>query len=115
MTMVEATPADGLDCLGARVEYHRSGVAYEAIVKQDDDGFYSYTVCRLVLDGDERKAADFLAGRATRVAVHGTEAVFHDVDAALSDARHNIIAYSEAGERLASPDPSVPQRARAES
>lgn len=90
--------ARDMDCVGARVEYCWRGTAYEAIVQQDDDGFFSYRVCRLVTEGDEWNLRDRFAFRATRVEVHSTKAVFHDVDGALSDARQAIVDHCQDGE-----------------
>ena len=98
MTTADEGPARDMDCVGATVEYWWRGTAYEATVRQDDDGFYSYTVCRLVTEGDEVNLMDRFHGRATRVDVHSTEAVFHDVDGALGDARLAIVDHSQDGE-----------------
>lgn len=90
MTTADAGPTSDMDCLGATVAYRWRGTTYEVFVDRDDDGFYSYRVYRIVTDGAELKARDVLASRPTRVEVHSTEAVFHDVDGALSDARQAI-------------------------
>ena len=97
--MAEAAPAGDLACMGAMVEYCWRGDDYEAVVSRGDDGSFSYTVSRLVTDGDEVNMMDALASRATRIEVHSTEAVFCDVDSALSDARHAIVDSSQDDER----------------
>ena len=82
-----------MDCVGAKMVYRWRGHEYEAVVNQDDGGFYGYTVSRLVFSGDEMRSMDALASQPTRIEVHSTEAVFFGMDEALTDALDAILAY----------------------
>ena len=84
---------DVVDCVGAKMVYRWRGHEYEAIVNQDDGGFYGYTVRRLVHDDDEMRSMDVLASQPTAIEVHSTEAVFFGMDEALTDALEAILAY----------------------
>ena len=84
---------DVVDCVGAKMVYRWRGHEYEAIVNQDDGGFYGYTVSRLVDGGDEVHPMDVLASQPTAIEVHSTEAVFFGMDEALTDALEAILAY----------------------